>query len=112
MFFTKNCMNIYDKKITNNINSGKIVIYQTKDGNIHLQVKLQKDTVWLTQKQITQLFKTDRSVITKHLRNIFKTKELDKNSVCAIFAHTAADGKAYRTDRSEQDCSFEDALLT
>jgi len=76
---------------------GEIAIYQTKDKKVKLEVKLQKKTVWLTQKWIAKLFETDRSVITKHLRNIFNSKELDKKSVCAKFAHTAEDGKAYKT---------------
>ena len=51
------------------------------------------ETVWLTQKQITQLFERDRTVITKHIRNIFKEGELKGKSVCANFAHTPKDGK-------------------
>ena len=62
-----------------------------------MKVKLQENTVWLTQKWIANLFQTDRSVITKHLRNILNSKELDKKSVCAKFAHTAEDGKVYET---------------
>lgn len=76
---------------------GEIAIYKTSDKRIQLEVKLEKETVWLSQKQIAQLFKTDRSVITKHLHNIFKTNELEEDSVCAIFAHTARDGKVYQT---------------
>ncbi|MDP2942778.1 MAG: virulence protein RhuM/Fic/DOC family protein [Candidatus Omnitrophota bacterium] len=76
---------------------GSVVIYRTKGGKAELEVKLEKETVWLTQKQIAELFMTDRSVITKHLSNIFKSKELNENSVCAIFAHTASDGKTYQT---------------
>ncbi len=76
---------------------GSIVIYRAKGGKAELEVKLEKETVWLTQKQIAELFMTDRSVITKHLSNIFKSKELNENSVCAIFAHTASDGKTYQT---------------
>ncbi len=76
---------------------GEIAIYQTKDKKVRLEVKLQEKTVWLTQKWIAKLFQIDRSVITKHLRNIFKSKELDKKSVCAKFAHTAKDGKVYQT---------------
>lgn len=53
--------------------------------------------MWLSQKLIATLFDVDRSVITKHLNNIFKDGELEKNSVCAIFAHTAEDGKKYNT---------------
>jgi hypothetical protein len=81
----------------NDISKGQIVIYKTRDNHIRLDVKLEKETVWLTQKQIAELFTTERSVVTKHLRNIFKNKELEYNSVCAKFAHTAADGKTYQT---------------
>ena len=73
-----------------------IVIYQSPEG-IRVDVKLERETVWLTQKQMAELFDTERSVITKHLRNIFQSGELIKDSVCAFFALTAADGKSYRT---------------
>ncbi|MBU4376615.1 MAG: virulence RhuM family protein [Candidatus Omnitrophica bacterium] len=76
---------------------GEIVLYQNKDNKIQLEVKLEQETVWLSQRQIAALFKTDRTVITKHLRNIFKSKELCKNSVCAKIAHTASDGKTYQS---------------
>jgi prophage maintenance system killer protein len=59
---------------------GEIVIYQSKDKKVHLEVNLEHDTVWLTQAQIAKVFQTDRSVITKHLSNIFDSKELDKKS--------------------------------
>ncbi len=73
-----------------------IVIYQSPDG-IRVDVKLDRETVWLTQKQIAQLLDTERSVVTKHLRNIFKSGELIEDSVSANFAQTAADGKTYQT---------------
>jgi len=73
-----------------------IILYR-EGRNIRLDVRLEKDTVWLTQAQISTLFGSERSVITKHLRNIFKEGELRENSVCAIFAHTAVDGKTYKT---------------
>lgn len=76
---------------------GEIVIYQAKDKKIRLEVRLDRETVWLTQKQIAGLFKTERSVITKHLRNIFNSKELEQDSVFAKIAHTAPDGKVYQT---------------
>ena len=60
-----------------------------------IEVRVQNGDVWLTQKAISQLFDVDRSVITKHLSNIFKEGELDENSVCAKFAQTADDGKTY-----------------
>lgn len=76
---------------------GEIVIYRTSDRRVQLEVKFEKETVWLSQKQIAELFGTQRPAITKHLNNIFATKELDKKSVCSILEHTAADGKAYQT---------------
>jgi prophage maintenance system killer protein len=61
-------------------NKGEIIIYKAKDGETKLEVNLQDETVWLTQKQIASLFGIERSVITKHLNNIFKTGELDEKS--------------------------------
>src|SRR3989338_6478075 len=74
---------------------GEIVIYQAKDKKIELQVKLERETVWLTQAQIAHLFGTKRPAITKHLHNIFEKKELRQDSVCSILEHTANDGKVY-----------------
>jgi len=85
------------KNIQDNKNRGEAAVYQSKGGKARLDVKLEKETVWLAQKQIAELFDSERSVITKHLKNIFETKELKENSVCAIFAHTAEDGKTYKT---------------
>ncbi|MDY3849051.1 MAG: RhuM family protein [Prevotella sp.] len=64
-------------------NGSSIVLYTTDDGNTQLEVKLEKDTVWLTQSQMAELFGRDRSVITRHIRNIFKEGELDETLVCA-----------------------------
>ncbi len=61
-----------------------------------IEVRVQNHDVWLTQKAIGQLFDVDRSVVTKHLKNIFESGELDENSVCAKFAQTADDGKTYQ----------------
>ena len=76
----------------------QIVLYQPNE-SISLQVKIDAshDTVWLTQLQIADLFGTKRPAITKHLRNIFNSGELDQNSVSSILEHTAADGKTYKT---------------
>jgi hypothetical protein len=79
------------------ITGGEVLIYQSADGQALLDVRLDAETVWLTQKQMAMLFDTERSVITKHINNVFKSGELDKNSVCAFFAHTAEDGKTYNT---------------
>jgi len=73
------------------------VIYRAKDGSARLDVELREETIWLRQDQISLLFDSERSVVTKHLRNIFRTGELDKNSVSSILEHTAADGKTYKT---------------
>ena len=74
------------------------ILYTSNDGQININVMLRDETVWLTQKSISELFGSERSVITKHLGNIFKDGELEENSVCAIFAHTASDGKKYKTN--------------
>ena len=71
-----------ENKIVAN-NGSSIVLYSTDDGNIQLEVKLEKDTVWLTQSQMAELFGRDRSVIARHIRNIFKEGELDETLVCA-----------------------------
>lgn len=86
---------------SNNIqitDESQIVLYQLNE-RISLQVKIDAshDTVWLTQQQIADLFGTKRPAITKHLRNIFNSGELDQNSVSSILEHTAADGKTYKT---------------
>ncbi|MFH1224056.1 MAG: RhuM family protein [Pseudomonadota bacterium] len=76
----------------------EIAIYRSKDGKIQLEVKLHEDTVWLTQKQIAELFGVKRPAITKHLANIFNSMELKENSVSSILEHTASDGKVYKTN--------------
>ncbi|MFA6700022.1 MAG: virulence protein RhuM/Fic/DOC family protein [Thiomicrospira sp.] len=75
-----------------------IEIFSTDDQKVSLQVSLEGETVWLSQAQMVELFGRERSVITKHINNIFKEGELDRNSVCAKFAHTAEDGKTYQVD--------------
>ena len=71
------------------------LVFTRDAGENGIEVRVQNGDVWLTQKAISQLFDVDRSVITKHLSNIFKEGELDENSVCAKFAQTADDGKTY-----------------
>ena len=68
---------------------GEIIIYQTEDGISKIEVNLKNETVWLSIDQIAELFQRDRSVIGKHVRNIFKEGELKKDSVWAKFAYTA-----------------------
>lgn len=79
------------------LNEQDIVFYETDDGLVNVSVSFYNETFWLTQKAMSELFNVDRTVITKHLSNIFKDGELEKHSVCAIFAHTASDGKTYKT---------------
>jgi len=80
------------------MNKWEIKIYKAKTWNTEIQVKFEKDTVWLTQEQISILFWVDRTVITKHINNICKAEELEKNQVCAKNAHTASDWKTYQTN--------------
>ena len=70
----------------------KIVIYQTEDGQTQIDVRLENETVWLTQAQMAELFQKDRTVITRHINNVFKEGELEKELVCANFAHTTQHG--------------------
>lgn len=70
----------------------KIIIYQTNDGKTAIDVKLEDDTVWLSQAQMAELFQKDRTVIGRHINNIFNEGELKRNVVCAIFAHTTQHG--------------------
>ena len=74
----------------------EIVLYQPNDA-VHLEVRLSNDSVWLTQSQIAFLFGVKQPAISKHLNNIFKSGELDENSVYSILEYTASDGKLYKT---------------
>ncbi|MCS2952413.1 virulence RhuM family protein [Bacteroides thetaiotaomicron] len=78
-------------------NNGEIIIYRTEDGRTQLEVRLENENVWLSQQQIANLFGVQRPAITKHLRNIFESGELEENSVSSILEHTASDGKNYKT---------------
>ena len=69
-----------------------IAIYKTADGDIHLDVKIEKETIWLNLNQIAKLFERDKSVILRHLRNIFKEEELDRNSTVAKIATVQSEG--------------------
>lgn len=74
-------------------NKGEIIIYQTPDGQTEIDVRMEKETVWLTQKQIAELFGTKRPAITKHLNNIYSSSELEENSTCSILEHMGNDGQ-------------------
>lgn len=78
--------------------SAEFLLYTAPDGQVKVDVILSDETVWLSQKRLAELFGVDRSVITKHLKNIFEEGELAEDSVCAKFAHTAEDGKTYQTN--------------
>lgn len=69
--------------------NSSIIMYTTEDGLTKIETTFDEDTVWLSIDQMAELFQRDRSVIGKHIRNIFKEGELDKNSVWAKFAYTA-----------------------
>ena len=72
--------------------NNQIVIYQTPDGQTSIDVKLEKETVWLTRQLMAELFQRDKTVILRHIQNIFKEGELEENVVCANFAHTTQHG--------------------
>lgn len=76
----------------------EITIYKSSDGTVNLDVNLTQDTVWLSLAQMVELFGRDKSVISRHLSNIFKNNELNKKSVVANFATTASDNKTYQVD--------------
>ena len=74
---------------------GEILIYQTDDGQTNIEVKIEDDTVWLTQLQLTELYQCSKSNISEHIKHIFEEGELDKDSVVRKFRTTADDGKIY-----------------
>lgn len=76
--------------------TNEIILYQPNE-TMKLEVRLENETVWLTQQQIADLFGTKRPAITKLLSNIFKSGELEEESTCSILEHTAVDGKLYKT---------------
>ena len=73
--------------------NNQIIIYHTEDGQMQIDVRLENETVWLTQKQIAELFGTKRPAITKHLKNIYASEELDEGSTCSILEHMGNEGK-------------------
>ena len=75
--------------------SSDFLLYQTEDGQTKIDVKIEGETVWLTQTQMVELFQRDKSVISKHIKNVFAEGELNEKAVVAFFATTAADGKTY-----------------
>ena len=86
-----------------NISKGEIVIYRAKDGKAKLDVKLDKETIWLDAHQMALIFDVKRPAVVKHINNIYKTKELDKNSTCSILEQLAADNKIRRMNQYNLD---------
>lgn len=76
---------------------GDFLLYTTKDGAVKVEVFFKDETVWMTQKDLAELFGVKRPAITKHMGNIFESGELAENAVSSILEHTAGDGKAYGT---------------
>ncbi len=77
---------------------GELLIYRADDGRVNLEVHLENETVWLTQQMMAELFRTSKQNIGQHLKNIFKDKELDQDSVLKKFFTTAGDAKKYGTN--------------
>lgn len=77
---------------TNELNKGEIIIYKTKGGKTSLEVKLEKDTVWLSQKQMAELFEVKNPAISKHIKNIYTEKELEKSSTISILEIVQKEG--------------------
>ena len=73
--------------------NNQIIIYQTEDGQTQVDVRMENETVWLTQAQMAELFETDRTSIVRHINNIYKVGELDRKSTCAKIAHVQLEGK-------------------
>ena len=73
--------------------NNKIVIYQTADGQTQIDVRMENETVWLTQAQMADLFQTDRTSIVRHINNIYKSEELEREATCAKIAQVQIEGK-------------------
>jgi len=76
----------------------ELVLYRSKDGAIQLDAQLKRKTIWLDAHQMSELFGRDRTVILKHLRNVYTAGELDREATCAKIAQVAADGKTRQMD--------------
>ncbi len=81
----------------------EFLLYQTEDGQTRVEVRMTDDTVWLNQMQMTELFGRDKSVISRHIRNVFEEGELQPDSVVAKFATTGTDGKTYQVEHYNLD---------
>ena len=90
----------------------QIIIYQTEDGQTQIDVRLENDTVWLTQAQMAELFQTDRTSIVRHVNNIYKVEELDKVSTCAKIAQVQIEGKRNSHQNDQRLCNFRFLFVT
>ena len=89
----------------------EIILFENQ--KVKLEVNMQDETVWLSVEQMAKLFDRDRTVITRHINNIFKEKELDKNEVCAKFAHTTKHGFSLdKTQTRELDYYNLDVIIS
>jgi hypothetical protein len=86
-----------DKNLKIRNSTAEFLIFTSQAGENSIEVRVENETVWLTQKYIAELFDVQRPAITKHLKNIFADMELDEESVSSILEHTANDGKTYQT---------------
>ncbi|MBK9092851.1 MAG: virulence RhuM family protein [Anaerolineae bacterium] len=77
---------------------GEVVLFQSPEGDVQIDVRLEQETVWLSLNQIADLFARDKSVISRHLHNVYFTGELEREAVVAKIATTAADGKTYQVE--------------
>jgi len=91
---------------SNESRGGEVVVYEAPDGQVRFEVRLERETVWLPLNQMAELFGRDKSVISRHLRNVFESEKLERETVVAKSATTAADGKAYQVE-----CFNLDAIL-
>ena len=81
-----------DFSIFVHMDNGEIIIYRTADGETRLEVRMESDSVWLTQAQIARLFGVDRTVIVRHVNNIYKSSELEREATCAKIAQVQHEG--------------------
>src|SRR5574344_2206835 len=77
------------------MNNSEILIYQNSEGNIKIDVRLEEESVWLTQAQLCDLFQKSKATISEHIKNVFEEVQLNENSVVRNFRTTSADGKSY-----------------
>jgi hypothetical protein len=84
--------------VTESASSGEIVLYRREDGTPAIEVRLENETVWLSLNQLAELFQRDKSTISRHIANVFAEGELARESVVAVRATTAADGKTYQVE--------------